>query len=221
MGFSCGLSPLTSKNIFGLTRLNYVQPGFLRPFFPPGAFAFSNFFHFFALTLAKRPLPTVIGSERGNYTALRLRKEVNPLELSSFQQKTVQYQFESFGKKVLKHEARNYYTERQQRGQRERLFSELSTQEMEMLFAMDEYMSGFYTFKVLGYNVAIQNARIGKALNALTKQKRDIILLSYFLDMTDVEIGEWLNIVRSTVQYQRTSTLLQLKKHMDGEKTDE
>jgi DNA-directed RNA polymerase specialized sigma24 family protein len=53
---------------------------------------------------------------------------------------------------------------------------------------------------------------------ALPGDKRDIILLSYFLDMTDGEIGDKLNLVRRTVQYKRTSSLRELKQFMEGKK---
>ncbi|MEF2715126.1 MAG: sigma factor-like helix-turn-helix DNA-binding protein, partial [Bacteroides uniformis] len=44
-----------------------------------------------------------------------------------------------------------------------------------------------------------KNELLAEALNALPERKRDIILLSYFLDMSDAEIGELLNVVRTTV----------------------
>ena len=47
--------------------------------------------------------------------------------------------------------------------------------------------------------------------------RRDIILLSYFLDMSDAEIANVLNMVRRSVAYRRTSTLKLLKNLMGGE----
>ena len=58
---------------------------------------------------------------------------------------------------------------------------------------------------------------IAEALESLPERKRDIILLSYFLELSDREIGDKLNMLRSTVQYQRASTLQQLKKFMEGD----
>lgn len=45
--------------------------------------------------------------------------------------------------------------------------------------------------------------------------KRDIVLLAYFLDMTDQEIADKLDMVRRTVQYKRAQTLKELKKEME------
>ncbi|MCL2373489.1 MAG: hypothetical protein FWC78_08840 [Defluviitaleaceae bacterium] len=39
--------------------------------------------------------------------------------------------------------------------------------------------------------------------------------MSYFLELSDGEIGETLDLIRSTVQYQRTSTLRELRKMME------
>ena len=50
-----------------------------------------------------------------------------------------------------------------------------------------------------GFDVLVKNELLAEALNALPERKRDIILLSYFLDMSDAEIGELLNVVRTTV----------------------
>ncbi len=86
---------------------------------------------------------------------------------------------------------------------------------------MDEYSTDSHHFIVMGYDVAVKDDLISAALASLPEQKRDIILLAYFLDMTDQEIGETLNMVRRTVQYQRTSSLKQLKIILVGKADDE
>lgn len=47
---------------------------------------------------------------------------------------------------------------------------------------------------------------------------RDIVLLSYFLDYTDVEIAELLKTVRRTVNDQRHKALKELRERMEGKK---
>lgn len=152
---------------------------------------------------------------KGNETALRERKEVNSLEQSPSERKTIQHQFDRFAKMVLAGEANKHKKELARRSQYETTFSELSPQDMAQLYAMDEYPSDNYSFCVAGQEVIVRNDLIGRALAALSEQKRDIILLSYFLDMPDGDIGEKLNLVRSTIQYQRTSTLKSMKKYME------
>ena len=67
----------------------------------------------------------------------------------------------------------------------------------------------------MGYDITVSDEQIAEALNALPSDRRDIILLAYFLDMADKEIAECLNLVRRTVAYRRTSTLQELKKFME------
>ena len=82
------------------------------------------------------------------------------------------------------------------RAAREVTFSDLSESELAQLFTTDEYESDYYRFQVSGFDVLVKNELLAEALNALPERKRDIVLLSYFLDMSDAEIGELLNVVR-------------------------
>jgi DNA-directed RNA polymerase specialized sigma24 family protein len=117
---------------------------------------------------------------------------------------------------VLAGEAKNCKKEIAFRAQHEVSFSELSPHEIDQLYVIDEYPIESHHFSVLGYTVAVKDDLISEALAALPGQKREIILLSYFLDMTDQEIGEILNMVRRTVQYQRVRSLEQLKRLLEG-----
>ena len=69
-----------------------------------------------------------------------------------------------------------------------------------------------HIFNVMGNDILVRDEKIAEALNSLPENRRDIILLAYFLDMNDREIAERLNLICSTVQYRRTSTLRKLKK---------
>ena len=132
-----------------------------------------------------------------------------------------QHAFDAFCKKVLKYEARNYYGEMKRLRDKEVSFSELSEQELEQLSTTDKYFAFEQTFNVLGNDVIVNDESIAEALKNLPERKRDIILLSYFLELSDGEIGKKLNLIRSTVQYQRTSTLRELKKFLEEENADE
>ena len=125
--------------------------------------------------------------------------------------------FDSFCKKVLTNEVRNYHREMERLREKEVSILELSAQELGQLATTDIYFSTEQIFNVLGLDVIVNSECIATALNNLPQQKRDIILLSYFLELSDAEIGKRLNLIRSTVQYQRTSTLRELKKFMERE----
>lgn len=87
------------------------------------------------------------------------------------------------------------------------------------------FKNGFHRFGVGGQRYPFRNRRFlgvpcGVDIAALPLDKRDIILLSYFLDMSDNEIAKLLNMVRSSVAYRRTSTLKLLKELMGGNTDD-
>ena len=128
--------------------------------------------------------------------------------------------FDSFCKKVLTNEVRNYHREMERLRENEISLGELSEQELSQLATTDEYFFTEQIFNVLGLDVIVNSESIAAALNNLPQRKRDIILLSYFLELSDAEIGKRLNLIRSTVQYQRSSTLQELKKMME-ENADE
>ncbi len=92
---------------------------------------------------------------------------------------------------------------------------------MDQLYTVDKYFVTEQIFNVLGLDVIVTDDVIaGGALDNLPEQKRDIILLSYFLELSDREIGDKLNMLRSTVQYQRARTLQMIKTFMEGDVHD-
>jgi len=137
------------------------------------------------------------------------------LELSPSQKKTVRHQFDSFCRKVLREECRDYFREMSRRTSHEVSLSELSDEQLSQLTVMDEYSAELHHFDVQGYDVTVRDDRLGEALTALPDEKRDIVLLSYFLDMSDKEIAEKLNMVQRTVQHRRTSSLSEIKQRLE------
>ena len=73
-------------------------------------------------------------------------------------------------------------------------------------------------FTVHGYDIEVKDTLIAEALQALSERKRNVILLSYFLEMSDADIAS--ERVRSTVHEHRTRSLEILRKIMEG-KADE
>ena len=55
---------------------------------------------------------------------------------------------------------------------------------------------------------------LADALAQLPEGKRDVILLSYFLGMSDREISERLNVVRQTISKRRLVTLKELREYL-------
>lgn len=138
----------------------------------------------------------------------------------NLQEEYNQQTFDSFCKRLLKNEARDYYKHLQYRREHEILVSELAKDSLEQFVMWDKYFEDTYLFEVMGFEIAITNELLAEALKNLPQDRQEIILLSYFLGMTDPEIAEQLNLVRRTVAYRRTSSLQALKKFME-EKANE
>ena len=139
---------------------------------------------------------------------------------SSGRNETNQKLFDSYCKRILKNEAIDCFCEIQKHRQREIFFSELSEKEWKQLYMEDEYDLDICNFRVLGYDVEVKDALIPEALNLLSDKKREVVLLAYFLDMSDTEIAKLLNLRKSTIHYHRTSSLKSLKEFLE-ERTNE
>ena len=138
------------------------------------------------------------------------------MEQSSSQRKTVEHQFDSFCKKVLREERRDIIRALKHRSENEILFCEMTPKEIDELMTVDKYCADMYKFLACGFEVEIESDLLAEALSKLPVKSRDILLLAYFLDMSDVEIANVLDVARSTVQYQRITSLTKLKKYMGG-----
>ena len=109
----------------------------------------------------------------------------------------------------------DYERARSYRLKYETSFSELTQEELNRMSTVDEYIIESEIFHVLDYDVEVKDERIGKALKRLPEKKRNVILLSFFMDMTDTEISKHMNLVRSTIHHHRISSLQALKKIME------
>ena len=119
---------------------------------------------------------------------------------------------------VLKGEAKNYKKKIYERVAHEIVFSDMSDNPIKTMGTCDEYMADYFQFNVDGQKIYIKNELLGMAVSLLSEQKRNIILMSYFLDMTDSNIANKLNFNHSNVTYHRHSALKILKRNMEDMK---
>ena len=117
---------------------------------------------------------------------------------NSYEQR-VQNQFGGFCTRVLKNEANRILNEYARERDREKSLDELSPDELAQAASYDKYFQDEYVFEVLGQKVFVVGDLLAEALSQLPEDKRDVILLSYFLGMTDREISEQLNVVRQAI----------------------
>ena len=136
-------------------------------------------------------------------------------------QKTIQCQFDCKLKKVVKGIVRNYRKELARRQAKEVSFCELPEIVVEKLIVWDDYESEYTTFDVCGTEIRVLDEELAEALKQLPEQSRNIVLMFFFLDMSDSEIGEKLNINRSTSYRHRRNSLEEIRKQLKEKKTNE
>ena len=126
-------------------------------------------------------------------------------------EETIRHQFDRICKLALKGEKIDYIRHMEYLHKNEVMISELSQEELNQLFVQDEYDLESFRFQVLNYDIEVKDSLIAEALTLLTKKKRDVILLSYFMGMSDAEIARKMKLVRSTVNEHRRRSLEILK----------
>ena len=136
-------------------------------------------------------------------------------KLSSQDELTVMHQFDRLCQLALDGEAADYFRHLEYRANYEVNFSDMTEQELDSIFVMDEYNLDNSHFQVLGYDIEVKDTLLVEALQALTEKKQNVVLLSYFLEMTDVEIARKMNLVHSTIREHRIRSLELLKKLME------
>ena len=177
---------------------------------------FKKFFN----SATNHTLPYRYGAERGIHTFHFIAKGGMILKPSDFQ-KTIQCQFDCKLKKVVKGIVRNYRKELARRQAKEVSFCELPEIVVEKLIVWDDYESEYTTFDVCGTEIRVLDEELAEALKHLPEQSRNIVLMFFFLDMSDSEIGEKLNINRSTSYRHRRNSLEEIRKQLKEKKTNE
>lgn len=125
----------------------------------------------------------------------------------------IQRQFGAFCTKVLKNEARSITRSEKRRNDHEKSMEEISEQPT----VSDVYFTGEHIFFVQGLTVVVNSKPLADALTKLPAGKREVILLSYFLDMTDDEISKRMKVVRQTISKRRAQTLKELREYLTKE----
>ncbi|MBQ8836852.1 MAG: sigma-70 family RNA polymerase sigma factor [Clostridia bacterium] len=137
------------------------------------------------------------------------------MNFASSKKETVRHQFDAYCKKILREEKIDFQRNYNARMKKETLFSEMQQAQIDNLRTLDKYPSDMTLFRVKDIEISVSDSLLADALGSLSSKSRDIILLSYFLELSDTEIAKMLKIVRRTVQYRRISSLNKMKKHME------
>lgn len=126
-------------------------------------------------------------------------------------------QFCKFCLRVLKNEQISFYREIAKQRKQEKSLNELTGNEIIELSVCDNYFNDEHIFKVLDKEIVVVGNMLADALKKLPEEKRNVILLSYFAELTDKEIGKELGAIQQTIFKRRTSSLKQLKDLLEKE----
>jgi RNA polymerase sigma factor (sigma-70 family) len=129
----------------------------------------------------------------------------------------ISHSFDTYCKKITKSETRDCQRFARRHSKREVLLSDLSDHDVARLATVDKYFANEYAFSILGENIGVSDSELAEALCELPADRRDIVLMSYFFDMTDREIAGFLNMARRTVAYRRATALKKMRDYLESE----
>ncbi len=132
------------------------------------------------------------------------------MELTKQEQDIVRKKFCKYCIKVMEGEALYYLRQLKRQQEQEVCFSDLTSKERNQLSVYDDLLEMNY-FRVMGTDVPVRDEDINDALKRLPERKRMIILMAFFLDMTEQEIADYYHLVQSTVHYHKAESLRMLK----------
>ena len=124
--------------------------------------------------------------------------------------------FDAFCKAVIRNESINAHKQLAARAEKEIQLTALSPSEIGNLYSEDVYKTFQKTFYVRDIPIIVYDQLLAESLQYLTPQRRDVILLFYYLDYSEAEISRLLQIAKPTVTDRRLSALRKLRKLLEG-----
>ena len=120
-------------------------------------------------------------------------------------------QFDAFCKAIIRNESADAHRALSKRFSREISVENMIFAELASLQVSDEYHPDATSFWVQGRRVIVSDWALGQALRSLPPYRRDVILLSYFMECSDSQIGKLLKMDTRTVCSRRTAALARLR----------
>lgn len=132
-------------------------------------------------------------------------------EFRTYQEQT----FDAYCKKLIKNESVDAKRELARRAKRETDFSSIPCAYDATLSKEDHYCLDAVSLSLGKQRVVVDDALLGKAVLLLPPKMREVILLSFFLDMNDAEIGRGLGTTPKTIAYRKRQGLKRLKELLE------
>lgn len=132
------------------------------------------------------------------------------MEFSDSQIEAIQCQFDWFCKRVMRNKAIDIKRKCQKEDQGKEMM--VGFENMNVLIACyDEYFFEKIKYEACGYVVYVKEDRLVNILDMLPEKKRNILLLSHLVGLTDEEIAETLKISKKTLSEYRSRLLAKCK----------
>lgn len=143
-----------------------------------------------------------------------------PMKPSTFK-KGIEKEFDYISKQTIRDERKDYMKHLSRLSKRETSFSMIDDRVPNQFSTIDKKPSDYHTFSLNDFSIHIENDLLAEALKQLSNQKREILLLHYFMNLSTQEIAEMLDLDRSTIYRNRKSALETIKKFMEGKINEE
>ena len=124
-------------------------------------------------------------------------------------------QFDAFCKSIIRNESIDAHRALSRKFTREVSMENNAFAELSSLQTMDQYHPDAMLFWVQGKRIIVSDWALGQALRSLPPYRRDVVLLSYFMECSDAQIGKLLNMDTRTVCSRRTAALSRLRQMLE------
>ncbi len=128
-------------------------------------------------------------------------------------------QFNAYCKKTIVNKANEFKRNSSKRWKNERFLEEIPTYEQEAIQTEDDVLKDRSTYYSVKGKLIPKNV-LHEAIESLPEKKHSVILLYYFDELNDVEIGRMLNLSQRVANYRRNSALAAIEKYLE-EQEDE
>lgn len=128
------------------------------------------------------------------------------------------HMFDAYCKIVLRNEARDTYAQKRRHAAKELYFSDLSPAHLYGIASTDDYFQFEDVINARGLDFVVCDEELYEALLQLPPGRLDIVLMSYYLQLSDRQIGLQLGMSRANVQYHRSRALRQLREIIEYER---
>lgn len=128
-------------------------------------------------------------------------------EFQRYQEET----FDSYAKRLIRNESRNAKKELARQAEREISLSSLPDSGLLSAAHEDRYLLEKVDVHIQVGEVKIFDWQLGQALMSLAPKWRDVIVMYYFLDMTDDRIGGVLHLTTGAIRHRRQAAIEHLK----------